>query len=231
MELELTIPENLSEITVKQYKKFLVVCENIEGEFYNQRMVEILCNTSFANARMMSRRDVLSIVTGLNKLFDEKKEFNRRFELNGTDYGMIPKLDDMSSGEYSDLTGYITSWPTMHQAMAVLFRPVILTYKEKDKEHYTISEYEGTEKTADFMDEMPLDIAMGAMVFFYTLISDLLNSIQTSTAKEVAKEIIASLSYSGKNGVGIKTSTHSLMESLETLTRLPSIQLDHALCI
>ena len=42
MKIEVTIPNNLNEITLGQYQKFLSIAENNkEGEFLNAKMIEI----------------------------------------------------------------------------------------------------------------------------------------------------------------------------------------------
>jgi hypothetical protein len=50
----------------------------------------------------------------------------------------------------------------MHKAMAVLFRPI----KKKQGTKYLIEDYEGSHKYSELMKEIPLDVVMGAMVFF-----------------------------------------------------------------
>ena len=40
------------------------------------------------------------------------------------EFGFVPKLDELSFGEFIDLDKYLQDWDSMHKAMAVLFRPV-----------------------------------------------------------------------------------------------------------
>ena len=49
--------------------------------------------------------------------------------------------------------------------MAVLFRPV--NYRQKDK--YTIMPYKPSDDVSELMKEMPMDVVMGAMVFFFAI--------------------------------------------------------------
>jgi hypothetical protein len=224
MKSTIEVPENLNEITVKQYKRFLLAVEDLDGEFYNQRMVEILCNISFVQVRLITKKSLDEIVKHLTDLLNSEVEFQHRFKIQNQEFGFITDLEEMTSGEYSDLTKYIGDWQTMNNAMAVLFRPMIL--KQKDK--YTIIDYEGTKDYFELMDFMPLGIAMGAMVFFSTLINDLLNAIQVSITQEMAKEITASLHSSEKSGAGIKTSTHLLEENLTKLMLLQNEELTNA---
>ena len=218
MKVTLTIPENLGEISLKQYKHFLNVTKDISGEFYNQRMIETLCNVTFVRVRLIKKNDVNEIVNHLVDLLNSKKEFKHRFFIKNQEFGMIPDLEDMTSGEYADLTSYIGDWQTMNKAMAVLFRPIIRTSGDK----YEIAEYKGTADTAELMDFMPLDIAMGSLVFFWTLTNDLTAAILHYTKQEAEKEISQSLLSSVKNGDGINTFTQLLEDSLQNLIKLPN---------
>jgi hypothetical protein len=224
MKTEITIPDDLNEITVKQYKKFLTVTKDLEGEFYKQRFVEILCNIPYSTVRLMTKRSVDEIVAQITELLNSEVGFAHRFKIQNQEFGFITDLEEMTSGEYSDLTKYIGDWQTMNNAMAVLFRPIILEQKDK----YTIIDYEGTKDYYELMDFMPLGIAMGAMVFFSTLMNDLLNAIQVSIAQEMAKEITAPLHSSEKSGDGTKTSTHLLEENLKRLIMLQNEELTNA---
>jgi hypothetical protein len=224
MKTEITIPDDLNEITVKQYKKFLTVTKDLEGEFYKQRFVEILCNIPYSTVRLMTKRSVDEIVVQITELLNSEVGFAHRFKIQNQEFGFITDLEEMTSGEYSDLTKYIGDWQTMNNAMAVLFRPIILEQKDK----YKLIDYEGTKDYYELMDFMPLGIAMGAMLFFSRLMNDLLNAIQVSIAQEMAKEITAPLHSSEKSGDGTKTSTHLLEENLKRLIMLQNEELTNA---
>jgi hypothetical protein len=118
--------------------------------------------------------------------------------------GLIPKLDDMSVGEYMDLDKYVTDWQQMHKAMAVLYRPI----RVKHKDSYVIDEYNGTETYGDAMKETPVGIAIGALLFFYRLGTKLskliipylaaqeeLSSRQREDLQKIGAGIQASMSY------------------------------------
>jgi hypothetical protein len=87
----------------------------------------------------------------------------------------------MTSGEFIDLENYLGSTETLHQAMAVLFRPI----KSKVKDLYTIEEYESSYKYSEVLKYMPLDIALGSMLFFWTLQNDCVNALTDYIQNEV----------------------------------------------
>jgi len=69
MELKLTIPNKLSEITLKQYKKFLIVAEgNSDVNFIQAKMIEIFCGVSHKYATLMKYSDVEEITSTINEM-------------------------------------------------------------------------------------------------------------------------------------------------------------------
>jgi hypothetical protein len=159
---------------------------------------------------------VLSI---LNKAFEEKPKLIQRFNLLDVDMGFIPKLDDITLGEYVDIESNLTNWEKMHKAMAVLYRPV--NFKSKDK--YTISPYKVNEEIQELMKDMPLDVVISSMVFFYSLGKELLEVIPRYLAQQLKKEDMQMLdNHLQKNGTGINQFMHSLREMSETSMQLPS---------
>ena len=168
MEMELIVPNKLSEITLKQYQKFIKIQEtNKDDAFLRYKMIEIFCNIDAEAVRRMKLTDTDKIIGILNKIFEEKPQLTETFKLGDVEYGFIPKLEDISLGEYVDLDTYIGNWEQMHVAMNVLYRPI----KDKIKDKYTIKEYDTDAEKP--LDEIPLDIVFGAIFFFYNLGIDL----------------------------------------------------------
>ncbi len=136
--------------------------------------------------------------------------------------GFIPKLDDMSLGEYVDIEHTISDWQEIHKAMGVLYRPV--NFKQKDK--YTIAPYKPSDEVRELMREMPMDVVMGAMVFFYNLGIELSRASLSYLEKQIKKmprtsQLVQALE---KNGDGINQFMDSLKETSQNLMKLPRSQ-------
>ena len=101
----------------------------------------------------------------------------------------------------------------MHNAMAVLYRPV--TKKLKDK--YQIEEYNGSYTYCDAMNFMPVDVVLGAVVFFYNLGNELLKSTIVYLENNQEFQNIVNNHNLEVNGVGIHHSMLLLKEMLEDL--------------
>lgn len=220
MKVDIYIPEKLSDITLEQYQKFakLNTEENQNSNFLLHKMVEIFCRLDLKDIARIKYQYVNSIVSDLNNIFNTKAELIQTFKLKGVEYGFIPKLDDITLGEYIDLDNNISDWETMHKAMAVLYRPITLQKGDR----YQIEEYTAKEDTEKFKD-MPLDVVMGSLVFFWSLSSELLQT----TLKYLAKEMKENLTTQQrqvleKSGDSINQSMDWLKEMLPSLTKLPN---------
>ena len=215
MKLTLNIPESLSEVTLDQYQQWLKVAEGKDlDNFLQQKMIEIFCGVTLKQVMQIKAKDIESIVVQISKLFNEKdSKFIDRFKYQEKDFGFIPKLDDMTFGEYVDLDNYLADWQLMHKAMAVLFRPI--TFKKKNQ--YLIEDYETADKYN--MKQMTLDVVFGALVFFWNLRNELQNLILNYLANQTEVPISQELRDSLKNGVGINLSMDWQMETSSTLTK------------
>lgn len=219
MKIELTIPTTLNDIKLAQYQKFLSIAkDNEESEFLQQKMVQLFCGIDLKDVAQIRYKDVAEITANINNLFTKENIFIQRFKMGGVEFGFIPNLDEMSTGEYMDLDTYITDWDTMHNAMAVLYRPI--TNKLGNK--YQIEEYKGSVTYADVMRHAPLDVVLGAMVFFYTLGNDLLKStINYLEGNQELQNILTKHNLENA-GDGIQVSMLLLKETLEDLMKFPS---------
>jgi len=215
MKVDIQIPSNLSEVTLEQYQKFtkLNTDENQDSSFLMHKTVEIFCNLNLQDIAKVKFTYVQEILNDINNLFDKKQDLIPTFTHRGIEYGLIPVLDDMTLGEYVDLDENFTDWDTMHKAMTVLYRPVTL----KKGDRYQIEEYNGLDN-AETMKQIPLDVVMGCMFFFWNLNEELLKTTLNYLNQEIPKELTTEqLQTLVKSGGGINQSMDSLKEMLDDL--------------
>tara|TARA_R110002153_G_scaffold178250_4_gene331403 strand:+ start:217 stop:867 length:651 start_codon:yes stop_codon:yes gene_type:complete len=211
MELKLTIPNKLSEITLRQYKKYLVIAEeNDDLNFVQAKMIEIFCGTSHINAYKMKYTDVESITGTINQMFLEKPELVTTFKMKGKEYGFIPNLDDMTLGEYIDLDTYSGEYKNIEVAMNVFYRPIIAKVGKK----YIIKKY--NPETKEEILDMPMDAVVSSLFFFLNLGLEL-SKITLNYLK--IPQTIQSEEYKHlqQNTDGISQFLHSLEETLHEL--------------
>lgn len=192
MELKVLVPSRMEEITLEQYQRFLKECkdETLSEETIALKMLEIFCGVPPAKAYTYKMTDVYNICDKINKALNEKPPLISRWKYEDLELGFIPKLDDMTFGEFVDVDTYITDWDQMHKAMAVLYRPV----KQQFKGSYEIEEYK-SDTYWELMKQMPLSLVMGCMLFFWNLENDLVQVMKTSSnpkAKLIFQEKLTS---------------------------------------
>ena len=161
MNINITIPTNLSEITLRQYKHFLKIQKTVDDEnFLSAKIIEIFCGVNLQDVMQIKFNDSEFIVDTLTKMFEQKPNLVTKFKINNKEYGFHPQLDDLTLGEYIDLDTFIGDWENIEKAMAVLYRPVVNKLKDK----YTIEDYK-VGRDADMLD-MPMDAVLSSIFFF-----------------------------------------------------------------
>jgi hypothetical protein len=223
--IQIEVPTSLEDITLGQYQHYLKILDQNEGEeandFINKKLVEIFCNINLNEVDYIPIVDFNRILEVLDKAFKEKFPLIKHFELGDVEFGFIPKLDDMSLGEYVDVEATISDWQNIHKAMSVLFRPV--NFKSKDK--YTIAPYKPNDDIKEWMKQMPLSVVMGCMVFFYDLGNELSRASLAYLEREMKKDKTSQLKEAlEESGVGISQFMDSLKETSQSLTKLQKNQ-------
>ena len=216
MNLSITIPTSLNEITLEQYQKYLSIAkDNKDTTFLNHKMIEIFCGVSLIEVSLMKMKDISDILLRLEETFKTNTDkLIRTFKKDGVEYGFIPNLDEITLGEYTDLDTYISDWDNMHKAMAVLYRPIT----KKVLNNYSIKEYNGSHEYSELMKSMPLDVVLSSTVFFFNLLTELLK--YTANYLETDKQIQRLLEKpnSELSGDTIQAITHLLKETSLNLT-------------
>jgi len=211
MKVEITIPDSLSEVTLDQYQRYLKIQDNNQDEkFLASKMIEIFCGVKLSDTLKMKYADVDGICNILVDMFNEKPQLVTKFKMKGVEYGFIPKLDDISLGEYIDLDAFLGDWDNMHRAMAVLYRPIENKYGDK----YSIKDYEAGD--GEVMKDMPLEAVISSIIFFYHLGIDLSQAMMNYLEEQEETSLVQYLN-SEASGVGINQFTHSLKAILDDL--------------
>ena len=211
MKLNITIPTDLSEITLRQYKHFLKIQKSQDDEnFLSAKIIEIFCKVKLEDVMQIKFNDSEYIVNTLTEMFEQKPNLVTKFKLNNKEYGFHPQLDDLTLGEYIDLDTFIGDWENIEKAMAVLYRPVVNKIKDK----YTIEEYK-VGKDQDILD-MPMDAVLSSIFFLWNLGLDLSKTMMNYLDKDQTQALTQYLT-SQPNGDGITQFTDLLKETLHDM--------------
>jgi hypothetical protein len=222
MKIKISIPTSLNEITLDQYQRFISIAEkNEDNNFLQLKMLEIFCGVSLEIASNMSLKDVTEITASINEMFAKEYKLQTIFKLADTNFGFIPNLDEISLGEFTDLDNYFGKMDKLHNAMAVLYRPIIDKFRDK----YSIQDYNGSITYCDVMKSMPMDVVFGAMVFFYNLSNELLISSMNYLEENPQVKALIDKHNSELSGDGIHLSMLSLKLMLEDLMKFQNFNL------
>lgn len=200
--IKISLPEDISDITLEQSQKYLAIIkrEDIDLNAKTKRIITLFTGLKRREVELIDIRDYDNIVNQINKALDSDVEFEHRFTLNGVEYGFVPKLDEITAGEYIDLSSYSNNPDDLNKILAVLFRPVILSDAFGN---YEIESYKANSDYADIMTQAPMNIVNGMLVFFCLLSSEL----QIHTLKYIAKvqeAVNLRQAIISKSGAGIR---------------------------
>ena len=201
-DIKITLPEDISDITLEQSQKYLSIIrrEDISEFDKTKRIVVLFTGLNRKEVELIDIDSYNTIVTQINNALDSDVEFKHRFFLGGKEFGFLPNLDEITAGEYIDLSTYGTYPENLHKVMAVLFRPIVL---DDAYDNYEIETYNANSEYAEIMKDAPMNIVNGMLVFFCLLSSELqihiLKSMEVVQAEARLLQVITS-----RNGVGIQ---------------------------
>ena len=232
MKLDILLPNSLSEIPLSRYQEFVAMKEKSnDEELIANKMIQIFCGLQLGEVAKIKLKDLNGLIKHFTEVFSEKPQLIRNFKIKNIEFGFIPNLENISFGEYVDIEHHLKDWSTYHKAMAVMFRPI----KEKYKDKYSIIDYEPNEDMQELMKFAPLDVAISASVFFWSLGSELLQATLTYLKNELTKsKDLTSFRKEfslANNGVGIHQYMDSLETTLQSLTQLQNTDLLNVLPI
>lgn len=226
MKLELNVPTSLMEIPLKNYQKFIKVSEENDDElFIAQKLIEILCGIELKEVVNIKFKDVIELSIHFEQLFKKKCELIQRFKIGDLEYGFVPDIENISFAEYVDAEKYFSDINEAHKLMAVLYRPI----KESKKDKYLIHDYNGSDEFSEVMKFAPLEVYLGVKVFFYQLYNECMRVLATYLEEETMKMNIH-LSHNLESvGVGINQFTSLQKEMSQSLMKSQDYRLGSAL--
>jgi hypothetical protein len=135
------------------------------------------------NINKIPARDIDDMYLTITKMLDAPNPpFKQRFTHKKVEFGFIPNFENITSGEFIDLSSYIAKWADMHKAMAVMFRPIILRKGDK----YLIEEYETSDTYAEHMKSLTMDRVLGAVFFLTNSLKSLIADLEIYLKEELA---------------------------------------------
>ena len=169
-EVKLTIPNEWSDITIGIYQEYVKIQEGKASEKNKViRSLALLCNTSPFVVKKMAYTDLLEIMNIIKGMIDtepKEEDFVKVFTFSDIEFGFVPNLNKLTTGEYIDLESYCKNpIENLHIIMSILYRKV--TNKVNDR--YAIEPYNPDEFKEELFKDCPMNIALSSLGFFLTL--------------------------------------------------------------
>ena len=169
-EVKLRIPNEWSDITIGIYQEYVKIQESKSSEKNKViRSLALLCGTSPLVVKKMAYTDLLDIMNIIKGMIDtEPKEddFVKLFTFSETEFGFVPNLNKLTTGEYIDLESYCKNpIKNLHIIMSILYRKVT----NKVNKRYAIEPYNPDEFKEELFKDCPMNIALSSLGFFLTL--------------------------------------------------------------
>lgn len=213
--MKIIVPETLEDITLGKYQEYQKEIDNSknradQAEYLNIKKIEIFCNLTQDEVYNIQLGSVYEIAEKIEAILQQENNLIQKFEVNKIRFGWIPNLDELSYGEFLDLNSNISDWETMHIAMGVLYRPI---KNELSNGLYNVEKYKGSKYHKD-LKQMPMNVVIGSMVFFWNLGLDCVTYITKSLEEEQRFQIQLNLV---ENGIGIRQSMNLLETTLQNM--------------
>jgi len=215
--MTVNVPTSLKGISLEKWIKFDAINkEGSDEDFLIDKMIEIFCDLDLKDVAKIPFSDAQDIYKDLVDVLNEEADFQPIINVNGTDFGFIPNLNEITLGEFVDLDNYLLSTKDLDKAMAVLYRPI--TWRHKDL--YRIEEYDNPDKYREVLSKESVSYATGAVVFFYRLSNELTKHSLFSSLKEL-KETKTTLQKDSSqlNTDGFNQSIPYVKETLQSLIK------------
>ena len=186
MEIKLIIPTSLDEITLKQYRDFMLLDEQNEMDYFKS-VANIFCVGNLEHIDKFPQKELKKAFENfIQTLTNQESKLITKFKIDGVKYGFHPKLSDITIGELADIETYIERgfWQNIHKILAVLYRPI---NQEFDK-LYNIETYTGTDGRSDlFLNKFPIKVLNGCLVFFWIIEKQFTKNLILSSAEKKQK--------------------------------------------
>jgi len=218
-----TIPTRWEEIKLSLYLKYYNAIKDAKPE---DAGYEELIIKEFAHYICLIHRDLFpalemstidEIGENMKRMFKQTSSMPlvQTFTIEGTEYGFHPNLQELTYGEYLDLTHYggkLWEEDNIYKFLSILYRPIV----RKSGKEYILDDYSGTSQVRIdlFKSHMTCDVVWGSVSFFLLLQLALVNSTSlylTELTQEAARELRQTLQTNGEH---IKQSIHWLEAGL-----------------
>jgi hypothetical protein len=168
-QIQLSLPESWFDVTINQYQELATYTEASLTNTIN--VISCLTDEDPEIIKTLPIDDLKLILSNLAWSSDvPPAEYKHTINIDGIDYSMVPKLNELSLGEWVDMEEYISDIiPNMHFIMSILYRPLISAVNDKVR---IVEKYDANKmllRAELFKEKMSIGDVYGAAIFFFLL--------------------------------------------------------------
>lgn len=183
--MKLNIPKTLSDISLMQAQKVLLIDLNEDIEPFAKQVHSVAIMTGrtpqeIAEVHLVDLENVYTRIFSMIEGGGMEAPLQRKVNYLGREYAFIEDVRDMETGAFVDIDEMTKGdkyAENLHKIMAVLYRPVDAQIGSRYRLKSYVKEHprEREERQAVFLKHMTLDVVRGAAGFFLAVMQKCLN--------------------------------------------------------
>ena len=188
--LRILVPESWNEVTIEKFQDIASIEPDLPPGIRAIELISILIDEDPEVVRMTDLESLGKIASHLewtSKLPDEAW-YKPVITIDGVEYGFVPRLRDLTVGEWIDMEHYIQDVnANIHKIFSVLYRPLIAAFNDRDRiiEPYTP---EDVDRRAElFRKKVMIGDVYGALVFFSHIARECTRTMQDYLTREMSR--------------------------------------------
>lgn len=174
-QIEVIVPTEWKDITIAEFQRYLQIA-NSKRRTRDDEIISLFCKIDKSILKKLKLKDKKILVDKINKFVNSKNETElvKRIKFKDKQYGFIPNLSKITTGEFIDIEEYGKDInANLHRVMSVL-------YREVDREvgrFYSVKPYDPNELEIDKFKDLPMSTTLSAIDFFFRLGKNLLEDL------------------------------------------------------
>ena len=165
--VKLSVPDSWNEVTLDQFQEINSLSS--ENEERNLDIISIFLNEDPEIIRKLDpiTYNRLLVLLQWSNTMPSDAVYKPIIEVNGVQYGIISKLNEMSIGEWWDIEEFIKEpIQNLHKILSILYRPLITAFNDRDR-MIEIYDAKVMERQAElFKHNVMITDVYGALFFF-----------------------------------------------------------------
>ena len=174
-QFEVIVPTEWKDITIAEYQRYLQIAKT-KRKTRDDEIISMFCKIDKKLIKKLQLKHKKLLVDKINKFVNSKNEtiLEKRIKFKGKQYGFIPNLSKITTGEFVDIEEYGKDInKNLHRVMSVLYREI----DRESGRFYSVKPYDPDELEIDKFKELPMSTTLSAIDFFFHLGKNLLEDL------------------------------------------------------